>query len=447
MKTSPSGSRLFTPYYGLVVLLGFGGLLFSLPTIDLSYWPVILLWLGLTLLADYYPVNLPNGGYITVASTLDYAGILVFGPAGAALVEVLNTFLIGRVQKKPLKRIVFNAATLSLTILVAGRVYEALGGPTRRLPALPGDLTPLLAMGMAYFLVNTLAVSTVIALADGRNFWRIWGVNFRWTIFHMLAGVLVGLAIAVMHQAVGIWGVFLFVTPLLVAIYFSKMYTDSKAELIDFVHVLSDVIDEIDPYTHEHSRRVERLTSLMARDMQIPEHEIDTIRLAARLHDLGKIRMVHRELLLKPGSLTPDEKRSMCDHALDGARITARIPSLREASRIVMAHHERIDGMGYPGRLSGSAIPIGARIIMVADAFDAMTTDRVYRKALTREVALGELRKNCGTQFDAGVVESMARLVSSGRLDESHPAAENAPAAPVPAAGLRPSPVTLSHVS
>jgi len=446
MKTSPSGTRLFIPYYGLVVLLGFGGLLLAFPSIDFSRWGVILLWLALTLLADYYPVHLPNGGYITVASTLDYAGILVLGPAAAALVEVVNTFAVGHIQKKPLKRTVFNAAALAVTILVAGRVYEALGGPTGRLPALPGDLTPLLAMGAAYFMVNTLAVSIVIALADGRNFWRIWGVNFRWTVFHMLAGVLVGLAIAVMFQSLGVWGVFLFVTPLLVAIYFSKMYTDTKAELIDFAHVLSDVIDEIDPYTHEHSRRVEELTGLVARDLQIPEHEIDTIRLAARLHDLGKIRMVHRELLLKPGKLTDEEKRSMCDHALDGARITGRIPSLREASRIVMAHHERFDGKGYPGRLSGTAIPIGSRLIMVADAFDAMTTDRVYRKALSRETALSELQKNAGTQFDPRVVDSLVRLARAGKLDAIPEPAPPAPD-PGPAPALEPAGVPLSPVS
>jgi putative nucleotidyltransferase with HDIG domain len=443
---NPGSSRkIFSLYYALIVAGGFLFLLWTTPTLPFGVWPVLLLWLVLTIITDYNPVNLPNGGYITVASTLDYAGILIFGPVATAWVEVLNTFILhGVIQKKPLKRTVFNAAVFALTILIAGGLYQKMGGPAGRLPRLPGDLLPLLAMGGTYFLVNTLSVSAVIALSENRNIWRIWRFNFLWTTFHMLASVLVGLAVAVMHQSLGLWGVFLFITPLLFASYAFKLYTDAREDLIKFVRVLTGVIDEVDPYTHKHSESVANYSARIARAMQLPKRDVETIKLAGLLHDIGKIKMEHRELLLKPTRLTPAEKEALREHAVFGAKMAGQVPSLKEASEIVMYHHERMDGTGYPDRLPGDKIPIGARIIMAADAFDAMTTDRVYRKALPRQVAIEELRKNSGTQFDPAVIDCLVGLVHRGELDEE-PAAVPVER-PVTAGGTDPdpAPATLS---
>lgn len=446
MKTGSSSNKFFTVYYAFIVLGGSALLLLATPGLDLSIWPFLLLWLILTIITDYNPVNLPNGGYITVASTLDYAGILIFGPIATAWVEVLNTFILhGAIQKKPPTRTFFNAAVFALSILIAGGVYQRLGGPAGRLPELPGDLVPLLAMGLTYFIVNTVSVSAVISITENRPLWRIWRVNFLWTAFHMLASVLVGLAVAVMHQSLGLWGVFLFVTPLLFASYAFKLYTDARQDLIKFVRVLTGVIDEVDPYTHKHSESVANIAERIARALQLPKRDVETIKLAGLLHDLGKIKMEHRELLLKPTKLTPQEKLSMCEHAVAGARMAAQVPSLKEASEIVMAHHERMDGSGYPDGLPGDRIPLGARIIMVADAFDAMTTDRVYRKALPRHRALDELKRFSGTQFDPLIVDCLVSLVNRGGLEDDawHKASDvvPAPAPPEPAA------VTLSHAT
>jgi putative nucleotidyltransferase with HDIG domain len=282
----------------------------------------------------------------------------------------------------------------------------------------------------------------VIALSEGLNVWRIWRVNFQWTTFHMLASVIVGLAVAVLYQSIGVWGVFLFITPLLFASYAFKLYTDARHDLFKFVRVLTGVIDEVDPYTHKHSESVASYSERIARAMQLPKRDIETIRLAGLLHDIGKIKMEHRELLLKPTRLTDQEKEALREHAVFGARMAGQVPSLREASEIVMYHHERMDGTGYPDRLPGDRIPIGARIIMAADAFDAMTTDRVYRKALPRHRAIEELKRHAGTQFDPEVVDCLTGLVHRGELDATEPV--KVPEASAPPPPSDPAPVRLS---
>jgi putative nucleotidyltransferase with HDIG domain len=412
---NPGGA--FAAFYLAVVGLGFGLLLVSTPMLGPAFTPILLLWLLLTILTDSNPVHLPNGGYITVASTLDYAGILIFGPVATAWVEVINTLVLhGLIQKKPLKKTLFNAASFALTILVAGQVYRLAGGPIGQPPDLVRHGPALLLLGITYFLVNTAAVSSVIALSTGKRLWHIWRVNFRWTASHMLAAVVVGVALAALYHALGVGGVFLFVTPLLLASYAFRLYTDARRDIIDFVGVLSGVIDEVDPYTHRHTQRVAHYSVLLARRLDLPEQEVETIEFAALLHDLGKIKQEHRDLLLHPGALNDAERRQMASHAEFGAAMAARLRSLKATSEIVMAHHEKLDGSGYPKGLKGGEIPLGARIVAVADAFDAMTTDRVYRPAMPLERALAILRADSGTHFDAGVVQCLVKLVEEGEI-------------------------------
>jgi putative nucleotidyltransferase with HDIG domain len=260
-------------------------------------------------------------------------------------------------------------------------------------------------------------VSAVISLHERKSLWRIWQSNFRWTVLHMLVAALLGVAIAAIYHSMGLWGTFLFVAPLLLASYAFRLFTETKRDIIDFVGVLAGVIDEVDPYTRQHSERVARTAVQIARAMQLPEHEVETIEFAALLHDLGKIKMQHRDLLLRPMKLSEEEKRSFANHAAFGAAMAAKIRSLKKTSEIVMAHHERMDGRGYPRGLLGAQVPLGSRIINVSDAFDAMTTDRVYRKALPVQEALEELRRHSGSQFDGEVVACLTRLAVRGELE------------------------------
>jgi putative nucleotidyltransferase with HDIG domain len=170
------------------------------------------------------------------------------------------------------------------------------------------------------------------------------------------------------------------------------------------LEALGDALDLRDSETEGHSKRVTAYTIMLARAMEISPAKIKSIARGAFLHDIGKMA-IPDEILRKPRMLTTAEMQVMRDHCSLGFHILRKIPFLSEAAEIVVTHHEHHDGTGYPGGLSGSNIPIGARIFAVADAFDAITSDRPYRKARAIDVARKEVQRCAGTQFDPDIVE------------------------------------------
>jgi diguanylate cyclase (GGDEF)-like protein len=182
------------------------------------------------------------------------------------------------------------------------------------------------------------------------------------------------------------------------------------------VDVLSTALDVRDRMTHRHARRAARMAAFLAREMQLSEHDILEVEYAAALHDIGKIGVAD-EILRKAEPLNSEEWREMRRHSELGYQILNGIDFLKDAAEIVYSHHEWFDGTGYPRGLAGEEIPLGARIFAVVDAFDAMTSRRPYRNAMPREVALMEIARNAGAQFDPMVVEAflvMARRNPDG---------------------------------
>jgi len=418
-------SPWFPLYYALVVGGGLALLGWQVPALAHGPWLLILLWVGLILATDAAPVTLPGGGFITVSSTVDYAGILILGPVPTALAEFAATLVLQLlVQRKPFRKVLFNACAFSTTVLVAGWVFRVMGGVPGGPLVFPWVLPPLLSMGLVYYLVNTGLVSVVIALSEQRKAWHVWQVNYIWSILHMLASIPFGAAFAVAYHALGMWGVVLFIAPLLLARHTFKLYIETKRDLIDFAGVLAGVIDEFDPYTCRHSQRVSRYAALVAREMGLPERAVERAECSGLLHDIGKIATSQRDLVLKPGPLTAEERARVCQHADIGADILGRVRAFQNLAPVVRYHHERMDGAGYHG-LPGETVPRTAKIVMVADAFDAMTSDRVYRKALSLEDALAELDRHAGTQFDAGAVRALRRLIEREEIlvgeDLDHP--------------------------
>jgi HD-GYP domain-containing protein (c-di-GMP phosphodiesterase class II) len=201
------------------------------------------------------------------------------------------------------------------------------------------------------------------------------------------------------------WNVLYF--PFLILVIYNgfKLYANLQSETDHALVLLADTVDKRDEYTFAHSQRVAAYSAEIARALDLPRKEIDLIVSAARVHDLGKIATDNR-ILYKQASLTEDERKAIIAHPADGSELAGQFSMYRKGTDYIRHHHERWDGRGYPDGLAGTQIPLGARVITVADAYDAMTSDRPYRAALSPEIALAELRRGAGRQFDPDLVEA-----------------------------------------
>ncbi len=200
-----------------------------------------------------------------------------------------------------------------------------------------------------------------------------------------------------------------------VAIENARLYEELRETFYGTTLALAETLEKRDPYTGGHVRRVRNYSLAIGRRLGMSVKELERLKLSAILHDIGKIG-VRDSILLKEGKLDPEELAAMNQHSLFGAEILQHVRYLQDVIPGVKGHHEKYDGSGYPDGLTGREIPLTARIIAVADTFDAMTTDRPYRKALSFPTAFAELRRGCGTQFDGEVVETFIKAYQQGDI-------------------------------
>jgi hypothetical protein len=388
---------------------------FFFPGLRVVSWSALIWWVAFVTIADLNPIQLPRAhADITVSSTLDYAAIAVFGPAGAAVIEVLSTvFTESAVGRRSPHKVAFNVCLLVITIMAAGWVFQVLGGAEA--DSLGELLVPLGACGLVYYILNTGGVSVIVALSEGLNPWRVWQRTYVWTLTHLVAFVPLGALVVIVYRTVGIAGVALFLLPLLLARYSFKLYAEMREVHIETVRALTSAIDASDPFTKGHSERVTLYSVAIAREMGLSERRIEAIEYAGFLHDMGKVGLQH-DILLKPGKLSEDEWEVMRKHPTIGAKIVSDLHFLSQAKAVVLHHHERYDGQGYPNGLAGVDIPLEARIVKVADAFDAMMSDRPYRSSLGLSKATEELESGRGSEFDPDVVDAFLRLLERGEI-------------------------------
>ena len=246
--------------------------------------------------------------------------------------------------------------------------------------------------GGSFAIVNNSLSLLANSLKTGASLSRVWAVSVSKVAIGLLSQVPLGWLMAEIAVQVSQWAVVLFMVPLLLARYSFSKYTEVRELFFGSVSALSQAIDAKDGFTRGHADRVSRIAGAIARELGLPEIEVERIELAGLLHDIGKIGVEDR-ILMKPSKLDPEETELMRRHPIYGASILEPSAALRPLVPLVRHHHENYDGSGYPEGLQGDSIPFGSRIIIVADAYEAMTSDRIYRKAIGHDRAMDQLNR------------------------------------------------------
>ena len=409
----PDLPRKLCLYVGIVIAAG--GCLLSYWTLNITpsgdVLKGFLFWAILAIVVESLPIPLQHGGFMTLGFPVTYAALLVYGPGISSWVYICGIVIgVVCIQRQPWYRTLFNAAQLTLSISVAWVIFRQTGGMLVTTDSI-GYVLPVIPSVAAYFIVNTFSVQIALALQQKVSPLDMWLANVKWTAPNYLAQTPIAFLMAVIYRQIAWWAVLFLFLPLYIAYYAYKLYTDMRREHLSTIQALATAVEARDPYTEKHSKRMAEYAVAIAKKLGLSIDKAETIRYAAILHDIGKIG-INDGILGKAGSLTEKEWLKAKEHSSIGADILSQIDSFREASKLVYSHHERYNGEGYPEKLRGENIPVGARILAVVDAYDAMTSKRPYRPAYSHQRAVAELKKKMGTQFDEKVVEAFLEVLN-----------------------------------
>jgi HD superfamily phosphohydrolase YqeK len=381
-------------------------------------WDAVVAFAALAILCDTSFLRISFGNInSSVAFVPLMTSIVLFEHPWAMLVSGVTAFTVDTfVRKKPPIRIWFNTAQYMLAVALSATVYEALGGHlltehfSIQIPAFIG-------LVVTYFVTNSGTVALASAISNGVSvkeaWYRVTGGELLYDFFASSLAILLAFLYIKLH----LLGLALLVIPLFFVRHMYQMNRQLERVNRELLELMVKAIEARDPYTSGHSLRVCEYARSIARDLGLSTRQVDQIASASLMHDVGKIYEEFAPLLRKEGKLTPDERMLMQRHPARSAELAATIAEFRGPVELAIRHHhENFDGTGYPDGIAGEKIPLAARIIMIADTMDAMTTDRPYRKALSFERTMEELKKFAGKQFDPRLVELVAASANLRRL-------------------------------
>jgi HD-GYP domain-containing protein (c-di-GMP phosphodiesterase class II) len=330
-----------------------------------------------------------------LAAAVQIGAIIVLGPWAGALIAAASVAAGGLFHGRPTRALVFDASAYAIAACIGGLAFRVAGGDVGSLGLLD-DLIALVALALAYLTVRAVLLDVVRARE-----------NFDPRLVSSAGEAGLGAAVALL--AIGHpWNVVVLV-PLAIALHQTQLRLRSlQRETLRALETFANIVDERDPSTYRHSLRVAGYVDGLARALRLPFSDIDRLRWAGRLHDLGKVA-VDASLLRKRGRLDGAEWAAMRRHPRLSARLLQRFEFVAPQARAVELHHERVDGAGYYG-VVGDELPLASHFLIVADSFDAMTTDRPYRDGLSHEAALAEIERNAGTQFHPAVAKAFVAV-------------------------------------
>ena len=444
MTQLPQAARY---YVTAVIATGLTLLVVYLPRATFDQPVLFLALLLLSSLSASLKVYLPlttSGSTMSVSYAVDFASLLLLGPHNTMLVAAGSAFSqchVNSKERNPFYRTLFSVSSLVITVQASGLAYHLLGGSFDM--SLTALARPLVGAATIYFLLNTGLVASAIALSTRTPIFSTWHNNFLWSAPSYFVGAgSAGLAAWFVGQA-GYWVAPLTFAPLYLTYRTYKVYmgriedeqrhVQQTSDLhLATIEALARAIDAKDQTTQMHIRRVQVYAAGLARACGLSEAEIQGVKTAALLHDIGKLA-VPEHILSKPGPLTQEEFQKIRIHPQVGAEIIAAVPFPYPVAPLIMSHHERWDGKGYPQGLAGEDIPTGARILTIVDYYDAVTTERPYHKALNYDSAIGLLKHESGRALDPTLVPLFISMLPALVAELAASAPEVAPDEPATA--------------
>lgn len=394
--------------------------------------------IGLVAVGQALALEVLDHGTISLSAVGSLAGAAMFGPRVALPIAVAVCVVDWSARRGRIYRLTFNIGVIVLSSIAGAIVYDAL--PASDWAFVVGGA----AAGALYFAVNIGLLASAISIETQEPWWESFGSRFGWLFPHYVVYGMVGAMVAVAYALAGALALFVFAVPLILVRKSQLDYISHTEESVrmlreaaetierqneslthanvalrdratEAMESLAAAVDARDTYTAGHSRRVQEIAIAIGRELRLEEPELDSLSFAALFHDVGKLG-VPDAVLLKAGPLDEDEWRIVRRHSEEGERIIGHLGFLSDATPAIRHHHEHWDGSGYPDGLRGAEIPLGARILHVADAFDSMISDRVYRSALTVDEALRELRSTSGKQFCPTCVAALDTVLARKAL-------------------------------
>ena len=412
-------------YIRTVIAVGFG-------VIGHSLWRVwvdppgieLLILAALTLLTGSFTVKVPSlSARLSVSETFVFASVLLFGPAAGTATVVLDALIACfwlTPNARSRSRVLFNAAAPAIALWTSRHVFFFMSksaAGTLHVEDIGAVMVPLFIFALLYFLINTWLVAGALSTQQQSSPLSIWLSNFPALSITYFVGSSIAMLIVAYSPRIDLT-VLGIILPLLVITYLTFRTSMGRLEdanrhvaqlndlYLSTIETLAMAVDAKDQITHGHIRRVQVYATGLAAKLGVNDkRQLSAIEAAALLHDMGKLA-IPEHILNKPGKLTVGEFEKMKRHSDIGADLLASIPFPYPVVPIVRHHHENWDGTGYPSGISGTDIPLGARILSVVDCFDALTSDRPYRPRLSDDAAFRILRERRGTMYDPLVVDA-----------------------------------------
>ena len=408
--------RFLLSYVFIIFSLG----LLALTYVLLEYRNISLLGLvlfgALIFISDNLSAPLPKTGSVSVNFGISLASLIIFGPATGILVTAISIINIKEIMRRvPYYKHLFNAGQYLLSFAAAAIFFEQFYDRSQTNFFYARNIWIIFLVTYIFFILNTVFTAGAISLSTGINLLNVWVFNFAWLIPFQFFLSAMAIAISFLYIRYSPFTLIFTSLPLIIAQYTYLLRIKERRTLLNSIMQIVKIMEAKDIYTAGHSVRVADYSEQLARGLRLNEYDIEIVRNLASLHDIGKIQ-IDLSILNKTTKLTKKDWAAIKKHPLVSFEVVKQIDFLKDRADAILYHHERIDGDGYPFGKSDEDIPLFAKILCVADSYDAMTTDRPYRRALTYDETLSELENNKGKQFDEKVCDIMI-----GILKESLP--------------------------